>query len=166
MAILPVDVLDANTIQLGGNPLIDSNGDLSYNGKILAKFEELVTIHTIGTIAERDLLSPKVGDICKVTSTSQSFVYDTQWVELGRTDIVVHTVSSIVERDLLNPIAGDFANVTNEKASYIYAGSVWVPILTGEVLVINDAVVETTSVWSSSKVNYLIDNHNHDGGSF
>ncbi len=166
MAILPVDVLDANTIQLGGNPLIDSNGDLSYNGKILAKFEELVTIHTIGTIAERDLLSPKVGDICKVTSPSQSFVYDTDWVELGRTDIVVHTVSSIVERDLLNPIAGDFANVTNEKASYIYAGSVWAPILTGEVLVINDEIVETTSVWSSSKVNYLIDNHNHDGGSF
>jgi len=166
MAILPVDVLDANTIQLGGNPLIDSNGNLSYNGKILANFEELMTVHVVGTIAERDLLSPNTSDICKVTSTFQSFIYDAGWLEIGRTDITVHTVASTVERDLLSPTAGDFVNVTNEKTTYIFAGSVWSEVLTGTVLEIKDEIVETTSVWSSSKVNYLIDNHNHDGGSF
>lgn len=167
MAILPVDELDANRIKINTRPLVDSNGNLVFDGKVLAKFEELITVHVVADSVEMGLLTPREGDVCKITTTGESFIYSgTSWLTFGREGFSVHTVATSTELDFLSPIAGDVANVTGASTSYIYSGSVWVEILAPQGVVIDDDSVSTTSVWSSSKVNYLIQNHDHDGGTF
>ena len=166
--ILPVDVLDANIIQLNAKPLIDVNGDLSFNGKVLAKREELLSTHFVGNIAERDLLSPKNGDICKVTSTGQTFIFNTTWIDMYREAVSVFNVSSIIDRDLLTPIIHDMANVLEEEQSYLWSGVEWIELFAGNSIlkIIKDAVTASDSTWSSAKIDFLISNHDHDGGSY
>jgi len=163
--VLPVDILDANSIKLNAKPLLDSNGDLSYNGKIIASRSELITIHVVSTTIERDLLTPKTGDICKITSTSESFIYNDTWVPLTRNEFSVFTVGSFAELSFIVAIAGDMANVTNENKSYFYSGTEWIEILTGNIE-IDDTTTSETSVWSSYKTDYEIKNHQLDGGIF
>ena len=165
MAILPVDILDANSIKLNKKPLIDSNGDLSYNGNIIAKYDQLVSLNMVSSEAEKDLLTPKKGDMCKNTSLGITYIYDTEWVVVGKDNISVFTVSTVAEIEFLQPYQGDLVNVTGSHESYIYTGTEWVVILTGN-LIIDDSVVDDNSTWSSTKVDYLIKNHSHDGGTF
>jgi len=165
MAIFPVDILESNELRIGGNPLVNSDGNLIYNGKILAKYEELMKMSIVSNFTERDLLEPKKGDICKVTSNGTSYIFNDNWIPIGRSKVTVSTLSEESELELLEPFIGDISNVTSSGDIFMFDGDEWKKIFSIENI-IDDESVNTKSTWSSSKVDYLIKNHNHDGGTY
>ena len=160
----PVKKLKADIIELGGQPLVNENGNLVYNGELIANYEDLIEVHIVPSEIDMNLLAPKYGDIVKRTDQGQSYIWNGVWNAISKEKMNVYTVSSQLDLDLLSPFAGDMANLTSTYQSLLYDGSAWNAILTGIVGNIDDAVTGVGSTWSSSKIDYLVKNHDHDGG--
>ena len=160
----PVKKLKADIIELGGKLLVNENGDLAYDGKILARYEDLVKVYVISSQTDMNFLTPNVGDTAKRTDTGFSYIWNGVWIPISRSNLNVYTVSSEIDLDLLNPLAGDFVNITDTYTSAIFDGNSWNNILTGITGSIDDAITSSVTTWSSTKIDYIINTHNHDGG--
>lgn len=165
MRTLPVQKLTADIIELGGKLLVNENGDLYYNDKLIAKYEDLIGVNMVSNKIELDMLRPKMGDVAKRLDTSEMMIWNGVWQPMYREKIKVHMVSRSEDLQFLNAIAGDMANVTLENLTSVYLGDGnWTNILTGLTGTIDDNVISLYSTWSSSQIDYKLKNHDHDGG--
>ncbi len=167
MRSLPVKKLIATQIELGGFLLINENGNLLFNDKLVATYEDLIGINMVSNDLEISLLTPKIGDVMKNTSTGEMFIWNGVWVSLFREKVKSLTVSNSSDLEFIEANVGDVCNITNEKRTSIYLGDkVWHTILTGVIGSIDDSVISDNSTWSSFKIDDKIKNHGHDGGEY
>lgn len=169
MRTLPVNKLTADIIELGGKILVNQNGDLYYDDKLLATYEDLVGISMVSNETEMGFLNPKIGDMCKNTTTSAMYVWNGVWVPMYRHQVTVHTVSHRTDLAFVKAVAGDIANVTMDNLTSIYVGDgIWNDILTGLTGTIDDNIISNYNTWSSAKITDSIEEkintHDHDGG--
>ena len=71
-----VKQLSADTVELDGKILLNQNGDLLFNDKIIANYEDLITIHVVSNETDFSFLNPKVGDMGKITDTGETFMWN------------------------------------------------------------------------------------------
>jgi len=163
----PVKKLIADQIDLGGELLINENGNLLFGNKIVAYYEDLIGINMVSNELEMNLLRPKIGDVAKNTTTSELYIWNGYWVPMFRETVKVHVVTNLSELYLLKGVVGDIATVTSENKSMLYLGNnEWHSLLTGLTGTIDDNSITTFTTWSSSKIDNQIKNHNHDGGNY
>lgn len=162
----PVKKITADEIVVGGYKLSNQDGDLYFNSKLLTFYEDLMNIHVVSSITDRNLLNPRLGDIVKVTDTSEAFIWNGVWISIQRDTINEHIVSDQTDLEFLNGVVGDVATITNENRMAIYSGTDWVTILTGVAGVIDDNATNTGTTWSSSKIQNTIDTHTADAGNY
>lgn len=150
----PVKQLTADQIELSGNLLLDVNGNLSYNGSILAKYTDLVEPLVVADRTEFNLLTPKIGDIAKIEDIGESYIWNGIWIPLFKSLLNVYDVPSYSSLPTItNPNVGDIVNVINEVKSGIYTGTDWNFLLdSGIGATLQDFIVSTGATWSSSKI--------------
>jgi len=168
MRQFPVKQLTADQIELDGKLLLNNNGDLEYNGNLLAKYEELISVFVVSTTVDFGFLNPKIGDVAKITDTGESFIWNGVWVRLYRSKFSTYTVSGSEDMIGLNPLPGDMVQITNLQKTGIWDGLDWIYVLGGGDggSNINDLIISLDTAWSSEKIDYELSNHGHDAGTY
>ena len=152
MRQLPVKQLTAEQIELGGKILLTQNGDLMFDGDIIARYEDLIDVLVVPDTSAFNLLTPKIGDIAKIDDSNTSYIYNGVWIPLFREDINVFNVLYESELDDLNPTVGYMVRVTSIYKNGIYDGTNWIYLLGGAGAVIEDLLINSNTAWSSAKI--------------
>ena len=147
-----VKQLSAETVELDGKTLLTQNGDLFFNDKIIANYEDLADIFVVENDEAFDLLEPKIADVAKINSSGETFIWNGVWIPIYKDKIEVFVVTASNELPNLSPKAGDLVQITDEIKTAIYSGVQWVDLLSDIGELINDIVIEEALTWSSTKI--------------
>ncbi|MCK5536819.1 MAG: hypothetical protein KAI79_08325 [Bacteroidales bacterium] len=152
MREFPVKQLTASQLEIGGKLLINQNDELLFDGKVIANYEDLTDIFIVSDDSEFNTLSPKIGDVAKITDSGETFIWNGVWVPIYKDKIEIFIVNSSSELGPLSPKAGDLVQITSEIKTAIYSGEEWVDLLSEIGELIDDLVVEELLTWSSTKI--------------
>lgn len=150
----PVRKLTADLINLSDMILIGENGNLTYNGKIIAYYEDFKDIVIVQTVAEFNTLNAKIGDIVKIIETGESYIWNGVWIPLFKSELHLYEINSYSELGTItSPTVGDMVNIIREAKTGIFSGTDWVFLLdSGIGAVIQDTIINNISAWSSQKI--------------
>ena len=103
MRQLPVKQLTAEQIELSGRLLLSQNGDLLFDNRIIAYYEDLIDVLVVTDRAEFNTLTPKVGDVSKIAETGESYIYNGVWIALHRDKVTTYNILYESELSDLSP---------------------------------------------------------------
>ena len=156
MRQLPVKQLTAEQIELSGRLLLSQNGDLLFDNRIIAYYEDLIDVLVVTDRAEFNTLTPKVGDVSKIAETGESYIYNGVWIALHRDKVTTYNILYESELSDLSPIIGDMVRISSIYKTGIYNGDTWTYILSGVGAVIDDYIISNNATWSSVKISHEV----------